>query len=49
MKSTENECCGKCEYHKHKDGEWICDNPASEYYSDWTGYSDNCPEYESRE
>ena len=49
------ECCGKCKHHKaviirgkncHLD--WFCDNEDSEYYTDYTGYSDGCDEFEER-
>ena len=41
--------CGTCKYHtKEKDGSWICANPDSEYYTDWTEYSDRCDEHEER-
>ena len=41
--------CGTCRYHrKEADGSWICTNPDSDYYTDWTEYGDSCEEYEER-
>lgn len=43
--------CGTCKYHYHKnigDG-WKCVNDRSEYFADWTEYSDSCDEWEGRE
>lgn len=43
--------CGTCKYHYHKnigDG-WECVNDRSEYFADWTEYSDSCDEWEGRE
>ena len=44
------ECCGTCKYHYYdiEDKEWVCDNKNSDYYSDYTSYSDSCEEYEER-
>ena len=42
--------CGTCKYHYHKnigDG-WECVNDRSEYFADWTEYSDSCDEWEER-
>jgi len=45
------ECCGTCRYHK-PDGtfpdDWVCTNPDSDNYSEWTEYEDTCDEWESR-
>lgn len=43
-------CCGICEYHvfSQEDGDYICVNPNSEYYSDFTNYESCCEEYEER-
>lgn len=48
---TDDKCCGTCKYHYHKnigDG-WECVNDRSEYFADWTEYSDSCDEFEGRE
>ena len=40
-------CCGNCRYHRSDgNGDWICSNPDSEYFTDWTDYMDWCLEYE---
>lgn len=42
----DDKCCGTCKYHYHKnicDG-WECVNDRSEYFADWTEYSDSCDE-----
>ena len=39
-------CCGTCKYHKREVNEWICTNPESEYYADYTDYGDECEEQE---
>ena len=46
----DEKCCGTCKYHYHKnigDG-WECVNDRSEYFADWTEYSDSCDEWEER-
>ena len=46
----DDKCCGTCKYHYHKnigDG-WECVNDKSEYFADWTEYSDSCDEWEER-
>lgn len=46
----DEKCCGTCKYHYHKnigDG-WECVNDRSEYFADWTEYSDSCDEWEGR-
>ena len=47
----DEKCCGTCKCHRHEDiGDgWVCVNDQSEYYADWTGYSDSCEEWEGRE
>lgn len=41
--------CGTCKYHRRdKDGDWICANKESEYYSDWTAWADGCECCEAR-
>lgn len=40
------ECCGKCVYHKVvKNDTFICNNEESDYYGDYTEYSDRCEFY----
>lgn len=41
------ECCGTCKYHKKED-DWVCDNPDSDCYADYTEYSDFCENFEKR-
>lgn len=42
--------CGTCKYHCTDDnGEWICVNELSEYYTDYTEYGDWCESHEERE
>ena len=49
MKSWTNEViCGKCKYHRKDNEEWVCKNPESEYYGDYTEYKDTCDEFEDR-
>lgn len=49
------ECCGNCKYHVpanpyyEEDGEFICDNQLSDYYSDFTEWGDVCTDYEEKE
>nr|DAI50690.1 MAG TPA: hypothetical protein [Bacteriophage sp.] len=44
----DKKCCGTCKYHHHADIDdgWVCVNDQSEYYADWTDYSDSCEEWE---
>ena len=44
------EICGKCKYHRTADckEDWICTNEDSEYYADYTEYTDKCEEFEER-
>lgn len=45
----DKECCGTCRFHRtDDDGEWICVNEDSEYYTDYTKYGDWCEEHEER-
>lgn len=44
----DREVCGTCIYHKrenHTDG-WVCVNSESDYFGDWTEYTDTCDEFE---
>lgn len=47
--------CGECKYHRHDNRpnneckDWYCGNPRSEYYMDYTDYSDSCEDWEERE
>lgn len=43
------EVCGTCKYPKREGEEWVCDNPDGEYFSDYVGYDDHCPDYEEKE
>lgn len=47
----DEKCCGTCKYHHHEDigNGWKCVNDRSEYFADWTEYSDSCDEWEERE
>ena len=38
--------CGKCEYRRYIDGEWVCDNEESENYGLEVSYSDDNNEYQ---
>lgn len=47
---NEEQCCGTCKYHEPVlEGDWLCNNEASEYHWDFTGYSDSCEEWEVRD
>lgn len=49
MRDDMREVCGECKWHrKDADGDWMCFNTESEFYCDWTDYSDTCEEYEQR-
>ena len=51
--------CGTCKYSKpDRNGncdwkgnpkDWVCTNSNSDYYSDYTLYSDTCEEWEAKE
>jgi hypothetical protein len=41
-------CCGTCEHHTMKNGEWYCNNQDSENYVLETEYEDYCEDYERR-
>lgn len=43
--------CGECKHHKYdkeSDGSWVCTNDRSEYFADWTEYTDRCDEWEEK-
>lgn len=42
--------CGTCKYHRtdKNSGDWICTNPESEYFADYTEYADWCEEWEEK-
>lgn len=47
--------CGECRWHKSDKMDngfayigWYCDNVQSEYYTDFTDYSDMCEAWEQR-
>lgn len=44
------DCCGLCKYHVHEDIDdgWVCVNPDSDNFTDWTEYDDACEEFEQR-
>ena len=43
------EVCGTCRFHvRDEDGYWVCSNPDSDNYSDWTDYMDDCEEHDGR-
>lgn len=45
----ENILCGLCKYHQpDNDGEWICINKISDYYTDFTSYDHSCSDFEDR-
>lgn len=48
---TEEQNCGTCLYHKkdNDEGDWVCDNHDGEYFQDFTGYDDSCPDWEGKE
>ena len=38
--------CGECKYHKcEKPGAWVCVCKDSDYYTDYTEYTDGCREW----
>lgn len=44
--------CGECRHHKYdreSDGSYFCNNDRSEYFGDWTDYTDSCDEWESKD
>ena len=45
-----NNYCGTCKYHRidKNSGDWICTNPESEYFADYTDYADWCEEWEEK-
>lgn len=47
---SNEKCCGTCKFHYFdKDDEaWVCDNPESDCYADFTDYEDACEEHEQR-
>lgn len=48
---NEERICGRCRHHKHEDIDdgWVCVNPDSECFSDWTEWGDSCEDFEERE
>lgn len=42
--------CGNCRFHKYdsKIDLWFCENPESEWYTDWTEYNYECDDFEDR-
>lgn len=47
----ENSCCKNCKFYKFEsvDEGFVCANPDSEYFSDWTGATDLCEDHEEKE
>lgn len=45
-------CCGTCKWHEIETAntyhDWVCTNDESEFWSDYTAYTDSCPEWEER-
>ena len=41
--------CGNCKYHKPDGEDWVCDNEDGEYFSDFTGYKDHCPDWSDKD
>ena len=44
--------CGECKWHRKedcpRDTQWHCQNENSDYYLDYTDYTDTCEEFEQR-
>lgn len=44
--------CGECKWHRlyefDKYGQWACGNKDSDYYTDYTEYTDTCDCFEQR-
>ena len=50
MRLLDDGICGECKHHrKDKDGDWMCMNADSDYYCEWTSYTDGCDEFEKRD
>lgn len=47
----EERVCGTCRWHTkdNDEGDWVCDNLDGEYFQNYTGYDDSCPDWEARE
>lgn len=50
--SEREKCCGTCRWHvlerNSADNEFVCSCADSDYYTDYTGYGDSCPDWEER-
>ena len=46
----DRQICGECKWHRlyEHDKYWSCDNKDSDYYTDYTEYTDTCPMWEQR-
>lgn len=45
----DREICGECKYHKFSEfPDFVCTNEDSEYYCDFTDYTDTCDGFEKR-
>lgn len=42
--------CWNCRWHNHDNSadEWICENPASDYHTDYTEPDEKCDDWEER-
>lgn len=43
-----SECCGICKYRSYDGNDFICDNPDSNGFGDYSDFSDYCGEYEEK-
>ena len=51
-KEIPKECCLKCKYHRPDDtfsADWVCCNPDSEFFADYTEAEDTCENFRERE
>ena len=47
MYNEKTEVCGTCRYHQKLD-DWVCGNPDSDMYGDYTDYRCSCEYWEVR-
>ncbi|MCL2406894.1 MAG: hypothetical protein FWC95_03080 [Defluviitaleaceae bacterium] len=40
-----NGICGICRYYSSFEGDWVCTNSDSEFYTDWTEFEHGCTEF----
>ena len=44
---TLDKCCGECKWRKQdSEGWWVCENPDSNYHTDFRVYDDTCVDWE---